>query len=204
MVSDAAGARARDERGQGFSTADLVGRAAPLLFLLRQRAVIAENSQCLRVQFRRIDHHAAAPPADPVHPGCAELDLHALRIHRQISPDRLTVVAFGTSSPELAVSTAAAASGAATTEQMEAAVDNPEYAEMIEKTGADIREGDILILHTGWHKYYEGQKQQDLVRRHFEKNGATVTFQKFDGKQPSQRQAVPMANLIARFNPGAS
>ena len=28
--------------------------------------------------------------------------------------------------------------------------------EMIEKAGADIREGDILILHTGWHKYYEG------------------------------------------------
>jgi kynurenine formamidase len=36
--------------------------------------------------------------------------------------------------------------------------------EMIEQTGADIREGDILILHTGWHRYYEGQKQQDLVR----------------------------------------
>jgi len=36
--------------------------------------------------------------------------------------------------------------------------------QMIEATGADIREGDILILHTGWHRYYEGQKQQDLVR----------------------------------------
>jgi kynurenine formamidase len=36
--------------------------------------------------------------------------------------------------------------------------------EMIEQTGTDIREGDILILHTGWHRYYEGQKQQDLVR----------------------------------------
>jgi kynurenine formamidase len=36
--------------------------------------------------------------------------------------------------------------------------------QMIEKAGADIREGDILILHTGWHKYYEGQSQQDLVR----------------------------------------
>ena len=36
--------------------------------------------------------------------------------------------------------------------------------EMIEKSGAEIREGDILILHTGWHKYYEGQSQQDLVR----------------------------------------
>jgi kynurenine formamidase len=36
--------------------------------------------------------------------------------------------------------------------------------EMLEKSGADIREGDILILHTGWHKYYEGQAQQDLVK----------------------------------------
>ena len=36
--------------------------------------------------------------------------------------------------------------------------------EMIESSGADIREGDILILHTGWHKHYEGQPQQDLVR----------------------------------------
>jgi kynurenine formamidase len=36
--------------------------------------------------------------------------------------------------------------------------------EMIESAGADIREGDILILHTGWHKHYEGAKQQDLVR----------------------------------------
>jgi kynurenine formamidase len=36
--------------------------------------------------------------------------------------------------------------------------------EIIESAGADIREGDILILHTGWHKHYEGQSQQDLVR----------------------------------------
>src|SRR6202161_1671770 len=36
--------------------------------------------------------------------------------------------------------------------------------EMIEKSGAEIRDGDILILHTGWHKYYEGQSKQDLVR----------------------------------------
>jgi kynurenine formamidase len=36
--------------------------------------------------------------------------------------------------------------------------------EMIESTGADIRAGDIVILHTGWHRYYEGQPQQDLVR----------------------------------------
>ena len=36
--------------------------------------------------------------------------------------------------------------------------------EMIESTGAEVRDGDILILHTGWHRFYEGQKQQDLVR----------------------------------------
>ncbi len=36
--------------------------------------------------------------------------------------------------------------------------------EMIESSGADIREGDILILHTGWHRHYEGQPQQDLVK----------------------------------------
>jgi kynurenine formamidase len=36
--------------------------------------------------------------------------------------------------------------------------------EMIENSGAEIRDGDILILHTGWHRHYEGQKQQDLVR----------------------------------------
>ena len=36
--------------------------------------------------------------------------------------------------------------------------------EMIESAGADIREGDILILHTGWHQHYEGQPQQDLVK----------------------------------------
>ena len=36
--------------------------------------------------------------------------------------------------------------------------------EMIESAGADIREGDILILHTGWHRHYEGQSQQDLVK----------------------------------------
>jgi len=36
--------------------------------------------------------------------------------------------------------------------------------EIIENAGADIREGDILILHTGWHRHYEGQPQQDLVK----------------------------------------
>jgi kynurenine formamidase len=36
--------------------------------------------------------------------------------------------------------------------------------DIIERAGADIRDGDILILHTGWHRHYEGQKQQDLVK----------------------------------------
>jgi kynurenine formamidase len=36
--------------------------------------------------------------------------------------------------------------------------------QMIESSGVEIRDGDILILHTGWHRHYEGQKQQDLVR----------------------------------------
>ncbi len=36
--------------------------------------------------------------------------------------------------------------------------------EIIESAGADIRDGDILILHTGWHRHYEGQPQQDLVK----------------------------------------
>ena len=36
--------------------------------------------------------------------------------------------------------------------------------QMIMATGADIRDGDILVLHTGWHRFYEGQSQQDLVR----------------------------------------
>src|SRR5262249_12843442 len=36
--------------------------------------------------------------------------------------------------------------------------------EVIESAGADIRDGDILILHPGWHRHYEGQPQQDLVK----------------------------------------
>src|SRR5215831_17602300 len=36
--------------------------------------------------------------------------------------------------------------------------------EIIESAGADIRDGDILLLHTGWHRHYEGRPQQDLVK----------------------------------------
>jgi glutaminyl-peptide cyclotransferase len=44
-------------------------------------------------------------------------------------------------------------------------------------------------------------KQQELLQKHFEKHGAKVTLQKFDGKQPSRDKAVPMANLIASWHP---
>jgi kynurenine formamidase len=36
--------------------------------------------------------------------------------------------------------------------------------QIIENAGVDIRDGDILILHTGWHCHYEGRPQQDLVK----------------------------------------
>src|SRR5215467_3466249 len=36
--------------------------------------------------------------------------------------------------------------------------------QIIERAGADIRDGDILVLHTGWHRHYEGRPQQDLVK----------------------------------------
>ena len=35
---------------------------------------------------------------------------------------------------------------------------------MMEDAPVDIEEGDILIIHTGFHRYYQGQPQQDLVR----------------------------------------
>lgn len=44
-------------------------------------------------------------------------------------------------------------------------------------------------------------RQQELLQKHFEKLGARVTLQKFDGKQPSRERAVPMANLIASWHP---
>ena len=36
--------------------------------------------------------------------------------------------------------------------------------EMIESSGVEVKEGDILIIHTGWHQYWEGKPKQDLVR----------------------------------------
>ena len=35
---------------------------------------------------------------------------------------------------------------------------------MIEAAPVKVEEGDILILHTGYHRYYEGRPQQDLER----------------------------------------
>jgi kynurenine formamidase len=36
--------------------------------------------------------------------------------------------------------------------------------EMLENAPVEIRDGDILIIHTGFHRYWEGKPQQDLVR----------------------------------------
>lgn len=44
-------------------------------------------------------------------------------------------------------------------------------------------------------------RQQELLQKHFEGLGATVELQKFMAKQRSQKQQVPMANLIARWHP---
>jgi hypothetical protein len=45
------------------------------------------------------------------------------------------------------------------------------------------------------------KKQQELLQRHFERYGATVTWQRFTAQQPSRREPVEMANLIARWHP---
>ena len=44
-------------------------------------------------------------------------------------------------------------------------------------------------------------KQQEMLQKHFEKHGAKVTLQKFDGKQPSRDKAVPMTNMIVSWHP---
>jgi hypothetical protein len=45
------------------------------------------------------------------------------------------------------------------------------------------------------------RKQQDLVKKHFEAQGAKVELQRFSARQRSQRQPVEMANLIASWHP---
>ncbi len=47
-------------------------------------------------------------------------------------------------------------------------------------------------------------RQQKIIMDHFEKLGAFVFLQKFEGKQPSQLKPVPMANIIISFHPQAS
>src|SRR5262249_22548644 len=43
--------------------------------------------------------------------------------------------------------------------------------------------------------------QQELVRKHFEKLGATVTRQEFTARQVSQKEPVAMANLVVSWYP---
>jgi len=45
------------------------------------------------------------------------------------------------------------------------------------------------------------KKQQELLRKHFEDQGAQVTLQTFEGKQLSQRSPVEMANLVVSWHP---
>ena len=45
------------------------------------------------------------------------------------------------------------------------------------------------------------RKQQELIRKHFEDLGAKVRAQKFEGKQTTQKNAIPMTNLIVSFAP---
>jgi glutaminyl-peptide cyclotransferase len=47
------------------------------------------------------------------------------------------------------------------------------------------------------------KKQQEMLQKHFETHGGIVEWQKFNGKQPSQPNAVPMANMIVSWNPAA-
>lgn len=48
------------------------------------------------------------------------------------------------------------------------------------------------------------QRQQELVKKHFEDLGARVTFQRFKAKDPLNRsRRVPMANLIVEWHPEA-
>ncbi len=45
------------------------------------------------------------------------------------------------------------------------------------------------------------KKQQELLEKHFTKLGGRVVWQKFTAKQVSQRQPVPMTNLVVRWHP---
>jgi hypothetical protein len=45
------------------------------------------------------------------------------------------------------------------------------------------------------------KQQQELVKKHFEAQGAKIEFQRFTARQQSQNQPVEMANLIASWYP---
>jgi glutaminyl-peptide cyclotransferase len=45
------------------------------------------------------------------------------------------------------------------------------------------------------------KKQQDLLKKHFEKCGGKVTLQRFTGTQPSQKKPFPLVNMIVSWNP---
>lgn len=46
-------------------------------------------------------------------------------------------------------------------------------------------------------------KQQELIKTHFEKLGATIEFQRFKARQKSVRNETPMANIVVSWNPKA-
>ncbi len=46
-------------------------------------------------------------------------------------------------------------------------------------------------------------KQQEMLQKHFEKLGAKVELQKFEGKQQRSGKTAPMANMIVTWNPDA-
>jgi hypothetical protein len=45
------------------------------------------------------------------------------------------------------------------------------------------------------------QKQQELLKTHFEKHGAKVSLQRFEARQVSRKDPVPMANMIITWHP---
>jgi len=45
------------------------------------------------------------------------------------------------------------------------------------------------------------QRQQQILKDHFEKLGFEVEFQKFSARQPSRAESFPCVNLLAKFHP---
>ncbi len=61
----------------------------------------------------------------------------------------------------------------------------------------------LCEMGTRWSNSKEMTKQQELLTAHFEKHGAKVTLQKFNGRQPSQKDPIPLANMIVTWHPDA-